>query len=443
MADKFKISEEVIVVKRKLLFIAVIILLAAQNVFADGTWLKNIDAGNWTVDIGGDNRFRFEQIDDDDFRSSEDGYAVMYNRVKLNLKFAYKNILNVFVETLDAREWTHDIKKGGQFDDMDLHQAYIYFNEIFPHTGLKIGRQRLDYGKGRIVSTPTWSNKIKAFDSVVTKLNFSDLTSDIFIGNEASYDDNNFNDNQGHDIFSGVYNTYKISSDSLADFYFLSEIDKNVAVRGEDNRFGHKERYTAGARYNIIPIKDLTFDIETMYQFGRNGTSDIDAYAVSFYVEKKFTAKFNPSVKLEFNLASGDGDLTDNEYNTFIPVHQATHGSYGIIDYFRLQNIREIAGFASFDITEKLSLKPELHWYWLDSDADAWYKSNGSRIFSNTIGNTDSYVGAESSLVAVYSLNKYIKFETGYSHFFSGDVAEHARDNNGVNFGYLQTILSF
>ncbi len=429
--------------KKLLLFTMLVSFTAAQNVFADGTWLKNIKAGDWTMNVGGEDRLRFEQIDDDDFSSSEDAYAVIYNRMKLNSKFAYKDILSVFVETLDAREGTHDIKKGGQFDDMDLHQAYIAFNEVLPHTGLKIGRQKLDYGKGRIISAPAWSNKIKAFDSAVIKLSFSDLTGDIFIGNEASYNDNNFNDGQGHDLFSGIYNTYKISSNSLTDFYFLSEIDKDIAVKGEDNRFGHKQRYTTGARYNISPIKDINFDIETMYQFGKNGTSDIDAYAASFYIEKKFAAKFNPIAKLEFNLASGDRDLTDNEYNTFIPVHQATHGSYGIIDYFRLQNIREIAGFAGFDITQKFSLKPELHWYWLDSDADAWYKSNGSKVFSNTIGNTDSYVGAESSLVAGYSLNKYVKFETGYSHFFSGDVAEHAGDNNGVDFGYLQTTLSF
>ncbi|MFH1799038.1 MAG: alginate export family protein [Candidatus Omnitrophota bacterium] len=427
-----------------MLFLTMLLLFNVSfYAFAGEKEMKNIQIGDYIVDIGFDNCLRWESIEDYDF-SSNDSYSKIYNRFRLNSKISYKDSFEVFVEGIDAREWVYNIKRGSQFDDFDLHQAYLYLSNIMDsNLSLKVGRQKLSYGKKRLLAAPTWSNQIRSFDAAVAKLEFSKLTSDLIFGNAVEYDSNNFNDSQEGEYLYGTYNTYKAFDFLLVDFYFLSQIDRKTIVTGEDGRVGHLERYTMGGRFNVEAAKDLNFDFEGDYQFGEKGTSDIDAYALSFYAEKKFSAIFSPKVKLEFNLASGDNDLTNNEYNTFIPVYQTTHGPYGIIDFFRWQNMREIALFTSFKPAAKLFLNPEFHWYWLDNEADAWYRSSGSKMFSNTTGNTASYVGSEYSLVASYELNKNTNFELGYSYFLCGDVAKKAGDNDGVSFGYLHTIIKF
>jgi hypothetical protein len=184
-------------------------------------------------------------------------------------------------------------------------------------------------------------------------------------------------------------------------------------------------------------------DFEGAYQSGYSGTKDIDAYALASYVQKEFNGRFSPKLKLELNLASGDSNPSDEKSETFVPLYQTTHDPYGIIDLLRWQNMREMALVGNLKITEKLSIQPELHQYWLDRDTDSWYSASGSVLFSNTTGNTENEIGSEASIAARYKMNKNLETEFGYSHFFSGRVSELAGEGDYISFVYFQTIVNF
>lgn len=413
-----------------------------HNAYAES---PKAEIGDWVFGVGGDNRFRYEFVSDYGLNhAADDSKSVIFNRLRIDMTASYAKVLDIFVEGLDAREWVYKTVKAGQADEFDLHQAYVDFKNILDSgVGVKAGRQKLSFGKNRVLGAPSWSNKINSFDALLLSWKNDKNRTSLFAANRVLYDQHNFNDGQGHEVLGGFYNTCNINKDSLIDTYFISQVDKDTSVKGEDNRYGHLERYTAGGRLNIKDLQGLEFDFEPVYQFGKNGTSAISAYAFAFYVQKQFKVKYNPKLRLEFNLASGDNDLKDGDYHTFIPVYQSTHEPYGIIDFFRWQNLREIAIFSSLEINKKFTLGPEFHAYWLDQDADAWYKSDGTKLWSNTTGNTGSFVGTELSLVGKYKISSNVGIEAGYSRFLSGTVAAKSGDEDGVNFVYLQTVLSF
>ncbi|MGB9690826.1 MAG: alginate export family protein, partial [Candidatus Sumerlaeaceae bacterium] len=141
---------------------------------------------------------------------------------------------------------------------------------------------------------------------------------------------------------------------------------------------------------------------------------------------------------IEGNLASGDRRFGDGENNTFNPLFGSSHTPYGIIDFVRLQNLREVALNYSIEPTSKLKLQAEAHHYWLDSRTDAWFGGPGLR---DKTGQSGRDLGDELSLVAKYKLTKRVSLEGGFSHFFPGNFPRKAGKTDGANFFYLQYEL--
>lgn len=417
------------------LCVLVITLISASVCLGDMTH----EIGSWTVGTGFDNRIRYESMGD--LRATaDDTKNTFYNRLRIRGSVAYEKSFKLFVEGLDAREWINNVPRRGQYDDLDLHQAYLEAGNIegIPLRA-KIGRQIFNYGEKRILSAPTWSNKIRSFDAALIGLDTSKVKIDIFGGYIVTYEDNHFNDNNKDESLIGIYNTIKPIEKLLVDLYLLSQDKETASATGTTEQ----KRRTAGVRLNTKPYKGLTFDIEAAYQFGEDIDLDIEAYGISCYVEQSITAALDPSVRLEFNLASGDSDPSDNKSGTFIPSYQTTHSPYGIIDFFKWQNMKEIAIFCSLHPSKKLMITPEAHAYWLENNSDSWYRSSGAELW--TKGETSdpgSFVGSELSLTVKQSILKALNVEAGYSAFFCGDVADEVSDEDTVHFGYLQMILT-
>ena len=142
-------------------------------------------------------------------------------------------------------------------------------------------------------------------------------------------------------------------------------------------------------------------------------------------------------------MASGDDSSTDGEVNTFIPLYQSTHEPYGLLDYFRWQNMKEAAW--KFDVSpiNKWKFTPQLNLFWLENRHDSWYNSSGTVVRTKTSGNRSSYVGKEVSLRAYYDVTKYVKWESGYAHFFPGDFVEKTGAHNDVDWVYSQITFKY
>jgi hypothetical protein len=430
--------------KLKIAIILALLCLTSTAARAEGNILKGHKFGDWKVDFGIEERQRWEYSTDFDFNeAAEDDGHLFFNRVLLNSRFSLEKSVEVFIEGLDARVGNHQRKKTTtQVDDFDLHQAYLGLNNILDSKfSAKLGRQKIQYGKGRIVAAPTWANRINSFDAVVVKYAKAPLSVDVIGGWNVKYDDNNPNHITDEEILNGVYLGYQKNKESpLLEVYSLNLIDNNKKAAG------HIHRYTVGFRAAGQALWDgFTYDLEVPYQFGEYGITekDIKAYAFHLDLNQKFDAPLKPKLTLEFNLASGDSDANDDDYETFVPLYQSTHAPYGIMDFFRWQNMREIAASLTITPAKKLQLTGGVNYFWLDDTKDAWYNSSGSRVKTATTADVDSFVGTEVSLVGKYDLTKEVQLEAGAAHFFTGDYVKDRGVHDDADWVYSQITIKF
>lgn len=383
---------------------------------------------SWDFSFGINNRTRYEA--QSQFRDSQDDSKnVIYNRLRLNADLSYEKSFRVFIEGLDAREWTFGAPERNKEDDVDLLQAYIEFPErLDSPVRVKLGRQTFSYGRKRILAAPTWGNTIRSFDAALISWTRGSWSSDVFYGHRVGYQ-TGFNEMIDDEKLTGLYNVLKLNEQTTLDLY---------AIRKEKP---DHDRYTTGARLNKKWPCGFSADVEGAYQFGDMADNDINAYALACRLEQAFDAEWKPTLFLEGNLASGDPDPTDENSETFEPPYQTVHGPYGIMDFFRWQNLREVALGATLTPATGFKLKPEIHAYWLDEAADAWYNTSGKALKAANAANTDTYAGAELSVILSYEVNKHCSLQSGYSAFLCGDAADEFSNENTVHYGYVQIAL--
>jgi hypothetical protein len=404
-----------------------------------------VTIGNWGIKAGFDERFRYEYKHDFDFNKSvKDNGSLLFNRIMINIKANLKdswgqNMLDLFVEGLDARAGAYRIKPvKSQRDGLDLHQAYInLYNIAGSDFNFKIGRQEIKYGAGRLIASPSWSNRIRSYDAAILHYHPSDLYLDLLFGADVKYDDDNFNYIQYKEKIMGLYGGYKINKElSKIEFYFLPQTIRNNTTKST--------RYTAGIRFQGSIPGEILYDIELPYQFGNLNNKKIKAYAFHADLSRAFQAVlWEPKLVFEYNHASGDKNSNDSTNNTFIPLYQSTHEPYGLMDFFRWENMREIALSVNLSVTNKLKLIPQVNFFWLMSTNDSWYSSTGAVLRTASSGLRSHYVGQEASLRASYEVSKNIKLESGYAHFFSGGYVKDSGANNDADWVYTQIAFKY
>jgi len=405
---------------------------------------KSNTAG-WKLKFGAEERFRNEFKQDFDFdQSKRDNGTLFFHRLRLSTKASWLNesgvnVMDIFVEGLDAQTGSYQTKATAtQVDDFDLHQGFVSLNDILGSPfDVKIGRQELKYGKDRLIAQPSWSNRVRAFDTAVVHYEAKGLYADLLYGQDVKYDDNNFNRSLDEEYIAGVYAGYqKDKSASLFESYFLTQVITTTDTP--------TKRYTAGLRWQGTLFEKFACDIELPYQFGEVGTKDIRAFAAHVDVSRGFDSiKWKPKVTLEYNYATGDKDPNDSVSNTFNPLYQSTHSPYGVIDFFRWQNMREAAAFVQLSPQEKLKLNPQIHFFWLDSKFDSWVNSSGTTLRSKTSGDREYFVGTEAALTVSYDLSKNIKLETGYAHFFIGPYVRDTGADDDADWFYSQVNFKY
>ncbi len=411
---------------------------------------EKVEHLHWDTKIGGEERFRYEYRKDFDYnKSKKDTGSLIFNRLKINAQFTlsdqYLNEkLQIFVEALDGQTGGHRIKaQANQNDDFDLHQAYVNLIKVGgSDVDLKVGRQELKYGKGRLMVAPSWSNRMRAMDAGIIHYHHQGLYADGIFAQDMKYDDKKFNQSRNEESIFGFYGGYQATKVApLLEIYFLKMVD----IKGNNDN----HRYTLGGRLQTILSPGLIAEIEVPVQFGKTGTlsggaKTIKAWAFHMDVVKSNDeVKWKPKFSLSYDQASGDRDPNDSISNTFTPLYQGTHESYGIIDLFRWQNIRNPEFSMTFSPTDKFRFTPQLDLFWLDSKSDSWYSSSGSVTRTKTSGDRNLYLGSEASVRFYYDVTKNIKLETGYAHFFTGGYIKDTGADDDINWLYSQLTFKF
>lgn len=234
-------------------------------------------------------------------------------------------------------------------DQLFVDSLYLDFNNLFDLVSIRVGRQDLKYGAGRVIAdgTPADGSRSAYFDAAKIALNVTEKTKGDFFGiyskpvdkfftigdadgsdyNLTSYDGATGDATKIDDLTEwglGTYWTMK-EIDALPMEYYLIYKDESRWYKGgnHNSRIPGRKYGTAGIRVTPKITDDLKGDFEAAYQFGKtdsdasHDTSAKDISAFMLYGGLTYTVNSLETVKPYATLAMLylSGDDKDSAYD--------------------------------------------------------------------------------------------------------------------------------
>jgi hypothetical protein len=446
-------------------------------------WLRQQDQVFYRFDLGAQFRARF--LDQTyfavpgagptavDFRAntpiSDNDFLLL--RTRVHAGYSPTDWLTIFGEgqnsssTGDRRN--PNTQSNGPFD---LDQGYVQLGGLkgLP-LSLKVGRQELSYGDERLIGAFDWDNIGRSFDAAKLRYDHGDFWVDAFSGRVVVPNDNEFDQANWYDWFSGVYaSTRALVPQTELQLYFLADnasasSPKVVSTYGKGN--SPRDIYTIGSRFQTLPgqLQGLDFNGEFAGQFGdfeyAPGTPGVvngqrlEHQAFATHIEGGYTfakTDLKPRLALGFDYASGDSNPNDKEHNTFVNLYPTNHKFYGAMDFLSWQNLLDPYFKASIVPLKHCSVALTYNAFWLATTSDFFYQVNQVPRTTGGYGihpQNGSFAGQEVDLIATYQPWPFAQIQAGFGHYFTGDYVNETFQNLGgahdANWVYVQAQLNF
>lgn len=383
------------------------------------------------LSIGGEIRERFETYENEFFRTDSDAdNAYLLQRYLLHVDYHPTEWLRAFGQLQSSLE---DGRPGGarptDRDVVDVHQLFI--DVAWQRVTFRLGRQEMAYGSERLISVRDGPNNRRSFDAARVLYRNESISVDAFFSSPVEVDNGPFDDQHLDDLwFWGGYATVPLPSlpGIKMDFYYLGLRDPGASYSQGSDR---EERHTVGTRF-FGKLGHWDFNHEAMYQFGRFGSGDINAWSVA--TDHGYTLEHlwgKPRLGLKAAIASGDQNPNNADLETFNPLFP--RGTY-----FTEASLLGPQNF--IDIHPWIRVQPAAQWnvdlggdfYWRESLDDGIYKPSGSLIYRGN-ASLGRFVGTDVSLLSSWQATRHINLSAAYTHFFAG---EFIHENGGVDVDY-------
>ena len=342
-------------------------------------------------------------------------------------------------ESLSARvegQWyaSYDDK---DFSIFSLYQGYV--EGLLPGVkgvSLKAGRQEFIYGSTFLLGADTFYDGL-TFDAA--KLSWrpaGKISIDLFGGQYVKKWAGGI---EGK--LYGIYATYKPRETLSVDLYGL----RDTGGAGETHVGGDHERtYSMGTRLSGCIVKNVVFEVEPVYQFGRKNRDGASHNHISAYGGHA-DLTIDPPLgrypgKIFLSYAYGSGDVNPEE-GKFTEFHNPNNDTSIIGD---MNVIGELGGLTvgsaaasglqvftaggGLDLTEKLNLSLDGHYFRADKVPAGFSKE----------------IGIETNLILTYKLKENVSVLASANRFFTGDFFKDAAGSGkDINYVYAQLQATF
>ena len=225
------------------------------------------------------------------------------NRLRLNLQVTPSRWLKFSFQGQDARAWAAAKPAPiAQRDSLDLRLAYVDLGDIEKAPViLRVGRQGLAFGEGRLVAEPNWSNTGRTFDGVRATFGRGKLRLDAFSASVVRFRDGDFNRRLGGDSFHGLYGSFAgVVPQSTIEPYLFCKLAP-IAIAESGGR-GTLDSKTAGVRWvGKLPV-GFDYGAEVASRGGSQAGDRISAWASHFVLGHTFPdARRRPRLFGEYN----------------------------------------------------------------------------------------------------------------------------------------------
>jgi len=401
--------------------------------------LKYVSLGreDWYLSVGGEVRYRYENYETPGFGTDrETGSGYILERYLLHADWHFGQRFRLFTQFQSGLE---EGRTGGprltDKDVADLHQAFFDVSDASETLRLRVGRQEIEFGAGRLIGESEGLNIRRAFDGFRFTFKRGRWT---------------WNSTLTHPVLLRP-NTYAIPNHQQTEWgagftrarerggwsgYFIG---LNRKVASFNGKVGKEVRDTFGGRvWNQGRLFDYNTDF--IFQTGTFRKGHILAGAVSSNDGVTLrNLKFQPRFGVRFDYASGDSDRSGSNLNTFNPLFPNPMYS-SLSALLGPSNITDLGPTMRLTLDSRTAITPEMPFYWRSSIHDGIYGFAGTLIRPGNLSSA-RFVGYQPGLVLEHTFSPHFSTASGYFYFFTGDFLKQTPPGKDV--GYFYATLTF
>jgi hypothetical protein len=419
---------------------------------------------DWYASIGGEIRPYFEIYENNDFgRGAQDGNGYLLQRYMLHADFRFGQRVRVFVQVksgvvadksspiappdvnkLDVNSLFVDFNFGLRKAEKDAPstESPNSFGYLPPRLTLRVGRQELNFGAGRVVSFRNGPNTRQAHDGIsliwrVGKWRI-DAVATKPVGDSRGYFDDRTRRDQTFWAIHASHPFPFLTKAAKVDVYYFGFDRKFVRF---DQGAARDIRQTFGARF-YNGGKRFDYDVEFTGQLGRFGDGNIRAWAISPTLGYTFlNTKLKPRIGFDGGIVSGDRNPNDKNLNTFAPPFP--RGQYfGLVGANGAYNIQGFRPSLKLNFPHRISVTASSFFFWRQSIADGLYNVPGILIRTGRLSRA-RFIGQSPEIEMTWQVNRNSTLQLGVSKFYAGRFLRETPPDKNIGYAIVRYTFQF
>ncbi|MEO3404721.1 alginate export family protein [Mucilaginibacter sp. CAU 1740] len=396
------------------------------------------------LSVGGEIRYEYAGKFDENWKAGQ-GYNYSFlQRYSLNTNLQLGSNLRVFAQINSGLE------NGSKYGAAPVDEDKLNIQDLFAELkvwqkedqsfSVRVGRQELNYGTGRLISVREGTNVRLYFTGAKAMYKAESFTVDGFAMMADDVYSGVFDNKPTHQVnLWGTYATLIIPKGGNFDFYYLGT--KNNNKRFEEGT-ANETRHTVATRY-WKNGGGFIYNLEGAYQFGKFGKGNINAWtaAIDFgYVFDKI--KGMPSINLRNDYISGDSKKGDGNLQTFNPLYPRG-GYFGFNPLIGPANLIDLHPYATYNLFNRLDLQADVVFNWRYSTQDGLYRPSGNFNLPGA-ASAQKYIGTTYLASAEYRFSKFFTLSSGAQYFKTGSFLQEVVQPTASSWFYnLQFTFKF
>jgi hypothetical protein len=408
--------------------------------------LRKADA-EWFLTFGGETRQVWEQIGNDNWGQSPIMNGYLNERYTAYVDLHYGPHVRTFFE---LKSGINSFRVGGARPIDEKHlDVQSGFLEVGGETSwgsenLRVGRQELEFGSGRLVDVREGPNVRLSFDGFLLRTKTHAWQIDGFAMRPDEDKPGFFDNAPDHTVgFWGVYATDPIPGKVQLDFYYLGQDRKKGAF---ERGTAPEVRHSLGTRASRPVAGEhpgWDFDDEVVWQFGSFGEDDIRAW--TFATETGYripTIPLKPRFSAKADISSGDHPTTST-LSTFNPLYPK--GNYfGVLATAGPGPINFIDVHPRVEALAPHNISLSFDWIfqWRQSLDDGVYAVPGFLIRAAD-GSRARFVGNRPGTEIRWQTNRHLWLQGDYGVFYAGRFLKETQPGRNLNYWALWAGFKF
>ena len=396
------------------------------------------------IRFSGLERLRYEGYHGVGYKAdSEDFYLL--NRFRVGVMIRPVAWARVYGEAQDAHvAWKNAPVGPPHLDAWDLRQAYVEMgsDEDGPFN-LKVGRQEVNFGAGRLIGRSDWRNAGRTYDAALASFRASRLRLTAFSLSVVVPRAHGLSHHQAGNAIHGLYGGIdNVVPHSVLEPYVFWRV--SPGFRTDAGAPAKLDEKTFGARLAGLITPQFDYAVETVRQAGHTGADSIGAALVSIVGGCKFPGvRGRPRIFAEHFFASGDGTPGDGHRSTFRQLHPTHHDRNGLADQVGWQNLREFRTGVQFAVARGLVIAGEYNDWYLANARDALYDTSGVVVARDVTGRSGTHIGQEFDAQMSYRISRDLEIVAGVGHVVAGEFLEKTTPGRPCTYPYIGVTYFF